>query len=387
MSRTTRTTRTTVRAGIALAGGLALLAGALTAVSHAGTAEQRTPGAVPGTFAADPFADAPIGYAAEAGGTTGGEGGSTVAEHLLSEYADSSGLSPSEALYQLLKDHQKSEEEGLIVYVDLSLSQEGLKESKLDIKDVENVSVLGVGDAGELDGVGFKVTRSQNIIIRNLTIHHVSEGEGDAIEVTDNSSHVWIDHNDLSSERDNEPDKDHYDGLVDIKRNSEYITVSWNNIHDHWKTSLIGHNDSADQAPDKITYHNNAFTSLNTRVPLIRHADVHLLNNVFTDINGSAINARMGARVLVEGNWFENVGSGEVDSHAGYIEGPVGWFYGSSETGYWNLKDNTFIDSPHEHLESTTDFTVPYSYQADTPAAAKQAVEQYAGTGVIDVNP
>lgn len=90
-----RTTRTVTRAGIAVAGGIALLAGTLTAVSQASTAPTAdTPPAAPGTFAADPFADAPIGYAAEAGGTTGGEGGDTVDTYLLSEYAEESGLSP-----------------------------------------------------------------------------------------------------------------------------------------------------------------------------------------------------------------------------------------------------------------------------------------------------
>ncbi|MEK8145781.1 polysaccharide lyase family 1 protein [Streptomyces sp. M10(2022)] len=132
------------------------------------------------------------------------------------------------------------------------------------------------------------------MIFQNLTIHHVHEGEGDALEVTSDSSNVWIDHNEFYSELYDEPDKDYYDGLVDIKRNSQYVTVSWNYFHDHWKASLVGHTDSAGDAPDKVTYDHNLFADINTRVPLIRYADVHMLNNVIRSVNGSAVNARMG---------------------------------------------------------------------------------------------
>lgn len=337
--------------------------------------------------AADPFDDAPVGYAAMNGGTDGGFGGDEVTELLLSDYESwSEEDTAGEALYQVLKDHQDASGDGLVVHVDVTVTQSDVDESKIDVKDVSNVSVLGVEGEGEFDGIGFKVTRSENIVFRNLSIHHVSEGEGDALEVTENSSNVWIDHNDFYSELD-DVDKDFYDGLVDIKRNSEYVTVSWNRFSDHWKTSLVGHNDSEGDAPDRITYHHNSFKNLNTRVPLIRHADVHMLNNVFEDINGSAINSRMGAQVLVEGNHFDNVGSGETDSHDGQIEGAVGWWYGSSETGYWNLVDNEFVDTPHEHLESTTDFTVPYDYEAQSPEEARDAVGEHAGAGVIDTQP
>src|SRR5699024_7536359 len=132
---------------------------------------------------------------------------------------------------QVLKDHQDASGDGLVVHVDVTVTQSDVDESKIDVKDVSNVSLLGVGGEGEFDGIGFKVTRSENIVFRNLSIHHVSEGEGDALEVTETSTNVWIDHNDFYSELDG-VDKDYYDGLVDIKHNSEYVTVSENRFHD-----------------------------------------------------------------------------------------------------------------------------------------------------------
>ncbi len=380
-----RKRRPATTVAMAAVGGAALLAGAWFVVPGQQVDGELTSGSDPQTLA-DPHSDAPVGYAAMNGGTTGGFGGDDVEEYVLSEYASwSEESTPGEALYQLLKDHDDGGD-GVVVHVDVTVTADQVDEQKIDVKDVANVSILGVGDSGEFDEIGFKITRSENIVFRNLNIHHVSQGEGDALEVTEQSSNVWIDHNDFSSEKEG-VDKDHYDGLVDIKHGSEYVTVSWNRFSDHWKTSLVGHNDSADAGPDLITYHHNHFSNLNTRVPLIRHADVHMLNNVFEDIDGSAINARMGAQVLVEGNHFDNVGSGDTDSHDGQIEGPVGWWYGSSETGYWNLVDNEFTNgTPYEHLESTTDFTVPYDYTAQSPADAKADVEEFAGTGVIDTS-
>lgn len=52
------------------------------------------------------------------------------------------------------------------------------------------------------------------------------------------SSHgVWVDHMDLSSDRDH--DKDYYDGLLDVTHGCYGITLSYNYLHDHWKAVLM----------------------------------------------------------------------------------------------------------------------------------------------------
>ena len=50
-------------------------------------------------------------------------------------------------------------------------------------------------------------------------------------------------------------------GYVDIIRESNYITVSWNHFHNHDLTSLVGHDDNytADRGKLKVTYHHNWF--------------------------------------------------------------------------------------------------------------------------------
>ncbi|TCK92849.1 pectate lyase [Natranaerovirga hydrolytica] len=312
-----------------------------------------------------------VGYATMNGGTTGGVGGNVI-------YVDNGA-----DLYEALRQ-KRNDSTPLTVYINGTITQGNSSHSKIDVKDVSDVSIIGVGTQGELDGVGITISRANNIIIRNLSIHHVKDGEGTAIEVTNDSHNIWIDHNEFYSQTD--VHKDYYDGLVDIKRNAEYITVSWNKFYDHHKGMLVGHTDNASLAPDKITYHHNYFGNIGTRVPLTRYADVHKFNNFYEDIFGSAINARMGARIRVENNYFDNVGSGEVDTHAGYIQGPIGWYYGSSQTGYWHVTGNTFVNCPVSSYTSTTTFNVPYNYSNVLHSAeqAKALVEQYAGVGIIN---
>lgn len=322
-----------------------------------------------------------VGYASMGDGTTGGEGG---IEYYVSDYEANGYDEPGEYMYQVLRSYRYEDDwdQPIIIYVDMPIREEEFGRSKMDVTDNRNVSIIGVGCQGEFDGVGTTVRRSSNIIFRNLTIHHVSQGEGTGIELTGDSHHIWIDRNTFFSEGpDTFDDKDYYDGLVDIKRNVEYVTVSWNIFRDSWKASLLGHNDNESLAANHITYHHNIYKNINSRTPLIRFATVHTFNNHFVDIHSSAINCRMGAQVRVENNYFDNVGSGTVDTHADYVQGPVGWFYGSNDQGYWEVIDNTVVDSPTDHMESNTTTSTPYDYQnvlhdADEVPAI---LEQYAG--------
>ena len=110
-----------------------------------------------------------------------------------------------------------------------------------------------------------------NIIIRNLSFSGATD---DAINVQMFSHHLWIDHNDLCCGD---------DGAVDIKRGSDYVTVSWNRTHDHDKTFLLGHDDdnaAQDVGHLRVTYHHNFFDGSDQRNPRVRFGDpVHVFNN------------------------------------------------------------------------------------------------------------
>ncbi len=56
-----------------------------------------------------------------------------------------------------------------------------------------------------LVGVGLRVYKEENVIIRNIAISKVLAEAGDAVGVQE-SNQVWVDHLDLSSDRDHDKD-------------------------------------------------------------------------------------------------------------------------------------------------------------------------------------
>lgn len=128
------------------------------------------------------------------------------------------------------------------------------------------------------------------MIIRNLKISKVLADVGDAIGIQA-AKNVWVDHCDLSSDQTH--DKDYYDGLLDVTHGCDWITISYNYLHDHWKASLVGHSDS-NSAEDKghltVTYKHNYFKNLNSRTPSFRFGTGHIYNNYVRYSNSRNIN-------------------------------------------------------------------------------------------------
>lgn len=97
-----------------------------------------------------------------------------------------------------------------------------------------NTSIIGVGTSGVINGGGLKIIGKSNVIVRNLVINKVVGN--DAITVQ-RSNNLWIDHNEFFS--DTTHGFDFYDGQVDITHACDWITVSFNYFHDHYKVSLF----------------------------------------------------------------------------------------------------------------------------------------------------
>ncbi|MFW5985026.1 MAG: RICIN domain-containing protein [Halanaerobiaceae bacterium] len=298
-----------------------------------------------------------VGFATENGGTTGGQNGETIT------------VDNGNDLQQAISEKGS---EPLTIYVEGTINSENSDYNKISVKDVSDVSILGKGNEGVFDGVGIKIWRADNIIVRNLKIHHVRADAGeDCIGIEGPANNIWIDHNELYNDYD-DVDKDYYDGLLDVKKDSEYITISWNYLHDSWKTSLVGSADSDDHNR-RITYHHNFFQNCNSRLPSYRHGEGHLFNNYYQDIHSTAINSRMGAELLIENNYFENVSN------------PIGsWF--SDEEGFWDVSDNKFINIDGDMpADSTCSYDPPYDYSSvlDSVDDVKSIVTDNAGVGVI----
>lgn len=324
--------------------------GSLTAAVSAEAASSLSSGKV------NPLADFSLkGFATLNGGTTGGEGGQTVT------------VTTGDQLIAALKN--KNANTPLKIYVNGTITTSNTSASKIDVKDVSNVSIVGSGTKGELKGIGIKIWRANNIIIRNLKIHEVASGDKDAIGIEGPSKNIWVDHNELYHSLN--VDKDYYDGLFDVKRDAEYITFSWNYVHDGWKSMLMGSSDS-DNYNRTITFHHNWFENLNSRVPSFRFGEGHIYNNYFNKIIDSGINSRMGARIKIENNLFENA-----------KDPIVSWY--SSSPGYWHVSNNKFVNSRGSMpTTSTTTYNPPYSYSLDNVDNVKSIVKQNAGVGKIN---
>jgi pectate lyase len=241
------------------------------------------------------------------------------------------------------------------------------------IQIASNKTLIGVGDTAHLDGIELQVNGSRNVIIRNVTVSNVvadgTSPANDAIEITGGARNVWIDHCELHS--DLLHGKDYYDGLLDIKNESSFITVSWSNIHDHFKASLISSGD--EQVGDTViraTYHHNYFHDCGSRLPSIRFGRAHVFDNYyFNNTTGSCVDSRMGAVVKAEGNYFSS------------SKNTVGWFEGPA-TGYWDVANNTFLNcTGAQPTTSTGQLMPPYTYVVDDPNGLPTSIVAGAGVG------
>ena len=286
-------------------------------------------------------------------------------------------------------DAAKSASQPVTIYIDGTITNFNTGTSTdIQIKDMDNVSLIGVGENGEFDGIGLNIRRANNIIVQNLLFHEAWPGqEKDAISIEGDddgstTGHIWIDHCELYSSL--MVDKDYYDGLIDSKSGARYITLSYNYLHDSWKTSLHGHteNDSNPDTDRLVTFHHNRFEDLESRVPLFRHGKGHVYNNYYNNIRSTAINTRAGAEMLIENNIFENT------------QNPIVSFY-SDVIGYWNLSGNVYgsgvtwtsgggTDITAQSGESTSDYTVPYEYTLDPTDGLKEHIIANAGRGKLD---
>jgi pectate lyase len=284
----------------------------------------------------------PIGWASVDGGTTGGAAGKTVD---VSDFA---------ALVSAAK-----EKAPLVIRIHGTIAAS-------DTIDVaSHKTLLGVGADAVLEGGGLHIKRAENVIVRNLAIRKAPDGIGIEME----SHHIWVDHCDLSACK---------DGLLDVKRGSDFVTVSWCRFHDHHKTALIGHSDKPDiRALDtghlRVTYHHNWFDGTKTRHPRIRFAEpVHIFNNLYVGCE-YGVASLMDAGTVVEGNVFEDV------------EQPTLTKYGDSpDPGRLVQRNNKFVKSGEPEAAGTVqEPSASYAYKLEDVETVAATVRARAGVGKL----
>jgi pectinesterase len=222
-------------------------------------------------------------------GTYGGRGGQTVTVRTLAE---------------LEKYATAPEPYVIVVAGTITMNPVGK-----EIKVASDKTIIGSGTSGHIVGGGFFLgTGVHNVIIRNLTIRDSYQGvwndkdhDYDAIQM-DGAHHVWIDHNDL---------RHMADGLIDVRKDSTNITVSWNELSDNNKTFGIGWTENT---VTDITVHHNWIRETEQRNPSTDNAaHAHLYNNVLEDTPGTAITSSYGnysrgkTRMVLENSYFQGV--------------------------------------------------------------------------------
>ena len=165
-----------------------------------------------------------------------------------------------------------------------------------------NLTIEGIGEDSGIHGFGMLVRNAGNVELRNFAVMDCME---DSISLDTDNSNVWIHNLDLYyGQAGSDKDQVKGDGTIDIKGDSQYITVSYNHFFDSGKSSLCGM--TSETGPNYITYHHNWFDHSDSRHPRVRTMSVHVYNNYFDGNAKYGVGAAKDSSVFVESNYFEN---------------------------------------------------------------------------------
>ena len=243
----------------------------------------------------------------------------------------------------------------------ISSSAEGLQ-----IKGAKmNMTFEGVGDDATVYGFGFLLRNATSVEFRNLAIMRCLD---DAMSLDTNNSHVWIHNMDLFyGKKGGAADQAKGDGTVDIKANSQYITVAYNRFWDNGKASMCGM--KTESGPNYITYHHNWFDHSDSRMARIRTMSVHMYNNYYLHNDVYGVGATMGSSVFMESNYFDATKRPIMSSRQGTDAKGDGTFSGE-KGGLIKAYGNVFANKPDNfsyvpYAENNTSFD---AYEVSDPS-------------------
>lgn len=312
-----------------------------------------------------------IGYATIPGEgietTTGGENGKiTVIEHLAQLISWGAGREDNYTPETLIIKGKIEAEETTVI----------------SIKRGKDISILGDSESNggfaELKNISLNIRDYSNVIVRNLKMHEVFYPDDDL--TIDNCHHVWIDHCEFHSKTGPGITVDTYDGLLDIKKGSRNVTVSWCWFHDHMKTVLIGHSDNNGEQDVnlEVTFHHNLFSNTDGRNPSLRFGKVHFFNNYLENITDYGFAVRNGAHAKIENCHFHNVNTPvATDKFTGHGFACVS---GCIYSGTFSETDNQ-ISEPLD-CDFWSD-KIRYVYSPESTNTVKISTGAFAGVGKI----
>ena len=232
-----------------------------------------------------------------------------------------------------------------------------------EIPVTSNKTIIGVGATGRIKNGGFFLgTGIHNVIIRNLTIGDTAvasddpddkDFDYDGIQM-DTADHVWIDHNTFTNIN---------DGYIDSRKDTSFVTVSWNVLGNHNKTFGIGWTENVTA---RMTIHHNWFHDTNQRNPSADNlAYAHLYDNYLQNITSYGNYSRGATKMVIENSYFDHVNNP---------------FYPDA-TAQLRQTGSIVVNSTGKQQTSGSAFTPSsfYSYTLDPAADVPSLVKTYAG--------
>ena len=271
-----------------------------------------------------------------------------------------------------------------------------------------NTTIVGLGDV-QLTGFTLNIDRVDNVIVRNLRLSDAYDcfpgWNGDTWKtewdnlVVSGSTHVWLDHLTLDDGGTLDAEQPIYfgepflrhDGLLDVVRQSDLVTISWSRMSGHDKSLLWGNGDgaTADRGRLRVTLHHNELVDLEQRAPRVRFGQAHVYNNVYKVTKAdhyqyswgvgveSSIIARNNSFELAEGitsaQIIRNFGGTGIDEEGTWVNGrrvDVLDAYNSANPGAALSPEVSGVPGPHLPIEPAP--------------AARNRVERGAGSGLLN---
>ncbi|KAG9081818.1 hypothetical protein FRC06_005377, partial [Ceratobasidium sp. 370] len=251
-----------------------------------------------------------------------------------------------------------------------------------------NKTLLGKGTTGAIKGKGLRIAGGSNIIIQNIRISDINAQfvwGGDAISI-DGGSKIWF--KDVGRQF-----------VVTGYGAAQSVTISDNvfdgssqysatcNDRHYWAALFTG-------AQDSITFARNYMYKTSGRGPKLGGMSsytqsVHIYNNYFVDVAGHALDAGVGSKALMEGNYFNQVTQPAISGTSGVAFAAVDSTHAAQCSSYLGRKCvlNTCLSSGT--LNRNDLGTLPYfkgvSAVADAtvmdPSLVGAYVQAHAGTG------
>ena len=166
-----------------------------------------------------------------------------------------------------------------------------------------NKTIDGRGRDVRITGMGILTNESANLIFENLTFTAPSITAQDtssrrALSIHNRTHHVWVDHCRF---------EEYPLILVDVKRGSNAVTLSWNRFENAQSGILFGlEPDLFVDSAQTLTLHHNYFSNLELRGVLARRGKIHAYNNFIYDVGDAGMECSDSASCYIEGNVYNN---------------------------------------------------------------------------------